>query len=255
MAKSWLPKKELTIPLLELLAGQMATYLAQNIKEVLEGFRVRTVYGWLDTSVTLHWIHGNRKCKQLVRNWVRNIQVKQINCRHVPTEENPRDSQMCGVGEEMLTDWELFGGRDQAGYHNHRTGHQTLQQNPLKESKAEEVKQMSKLFAIVAEKTEKSDTFSELLNKHKQWHVLQVGARIVRFLHNMTTAQKQSCCTPYNWRHKEIDYILDQVSPTSSTFKWETFYSLICKEIKREYKRNQDISLSFCLTPCPSLAS
>lgn len=126
MAKSWLPKKELTIPLLELLAGQMATYLAQNIKEVLEGFRVRTVYGWLDTSVTLHWIHGNRKCKQLVRNWVRNIQVKQINCRHVPTEENPRDSQMCGVGEEMLTDWELFGGRDQAGYHNHRTGHKTL---------------------------------------------------------------------------------------------------------------------------------
>lgn len=88
--------------------------------------RVRTVYGWLDTSVTLHWIHGNRKCKQLVRNWVRNVQVKQINCRHVPTEENPRDSQMCGVGEEMLTDWELFGGRDQAGYHNHRTGHQTL---------------------------------------------------------------------------------------------------------------------------------
>ena len=114
---------------------------------------------------------------------------------------------------------------------------------------------MSKLFAIVAEKTEKSDTFSELLNKHKQWHVLQVGARIVRFLHNMTTAQKQSCCTPYNWRNKEIDYILDQVSPTSSTFKWETFYSLMCKEIKREYKRNEDISLSFCLTPCPSLAS
>ena len=73
MAKSGLPKKELTI-------------------------------GWLDTSVTLHWIHGNRKCKQLVRYWVRNIQVKQINCRHVPTEENPRDSQMCGVGEEMLTD-------------------------------------------------------------------------------------------------------------------------------------------------------
>lgn len=73
MAKSWLPKKELTI-------------------------------GWLDTSVTLHWIHGNRKCKQLVRYWVRNIQVKQINCRHVPIEENPRDSQMCGVGEEMLTD-------------------------------------------------------------------------------------------------------------------------------------------------------
>ena len=95
MAKSGLTKKELTI-------------------------------GWLDTSVTLHWIHGNRKCKQLVRYWVRNIQVKQINCRHVPTEENPRESQMCGVGEEMLTDRELFGGRDQADYHNHRTGHQTL---------------------------------------------------------------------------------------------------------------------------------
>lgn len=55
---------------------------------------------------------------------------------------------------------------------------------------------MSKLFAIVAENTEKSDTFSELLNKHKQWHVLQVGARIVRFLHNMTTAQIQRVVAP-----------------------------------------------------------
>lgn len=55
---------------------------------------------------------------------------------------------------------------------------------------------MSKLFFIVAEKTEKSDTFSELLNKHKQWHVLQVGARIVRFLHNTTTAQKQRVVAP-----------------------------------------------------------
>lgn len=71
-----------------------------------------------------------------------------------------------------------------------------MKQNPLKESKAEEVKQMSKLFGIVAEKTEKSDTFSELLNKHKQWHVLQVGARIVRFLQNMTTAQKQRVLAP-----------------------------------------------------------
>lgn len=79
--------------------------------------------GYLSNTALDPW---KQKCKQLVRNWVRNIQVKQINCRHVPTEENPRDSQMCGVGEEMLTDWELFGGRDQAGYHNHRTGHQTL---------------------------------------------------------------------------------------------------------------------------------
>lgn len=73
---------------------------------------------------------------------------------------------------------------------------------------------MSKLFAIVAEKTEKSDTFSELLDKHKQWHVLQVGARIVRFLHNMTTAQKQRAVAPLTT--EEIDYILDQVSPKSS---------------------------------------
>ena len=55
-AKSGLSKKGLTIPHLELVSGHMATNLVYNVEEALEGFPVRKVYGWLDSTVALHWI-------------------------------------------------------------------------------------------------------------------------------------------------------------------------------------------------------
>ena len=88
-AKSRLSKKRLTIPRLELVSGHMATDLVYNVKEALEGFPVRKVYGWLDSTVALHWIRGNGEYKQFVGNRVKKIQEKQITWRHVPTEENP----------------------------------------------------------------------------------------------------------------------------------------------------------------------
>ena len=57
-AKSRLSKKGLTIPRLELVSGHMATNLVYNVNEALEGFPVRKVYGWLDSTVALHWIRG-----------------------------------------------------------------------------------------------------------------------------------------------------------------------------------------------------
>ena len=49
-----LAKKGLTTPRLELVAGHMATNLVDNVKEALQGFPIRSVYGWLDSSVALH---------------------------------------------------------------------------------------------------------------------------------------------------------------------------------------------------------
>ena len=37
----------------------MAANLVQNMKEVLKGFPAKSVYGWLDSTVALHWIRGN----------------------------------------------------------------------------------------------------------------------------------------------------------------------------------------------------
>ena len=53
-SKSRLAKKSLTIPKLELVAGHMATNLKDKLKEALQGFPIRSAYGWLESSVAQH---------------------------------------------------------------------------------------------------------------------------------------------------------------------------------------------------------
>ena len=62
-SKSRLAKKSLTIPKLELVAGHVATNLVDKLKEALQGFPMRSAYGWLDSSVALHWIKGGGNYK------------------------------------------------------------------------------------------------------------------------------------------------------------------------------------------------
>ena len=74
--KARLAKQGLTIPRLELVACHMATNLANNVKEALEGYPVDQVYCWSDSTVALHWIGGEGDYKQFVHNRVRKIQDK-----------------------------------------------------------------------------------------------------------------------------------------------------------------------------------
>ena len=53
-AKSRLVKKGLTIPRLDLVSAHIAANLAENVKNTLEGQPVRSVHGWLDSTVALH---------------------------------------------------------------------------------------------------------------------------------------------------------------------------------------------------------
>ena len=95
------PSLWLTIPRLEQMAGRVAANLVQNVKEVLKGFPVRSVYGLWHSSIGMEpwkWRH-----KQFVGNRVRKIQEKQINWRHVPTEENPADVGSRGGDVSRLT--------------------------------------------------------------------------------------------------------------------------------------------------------
>jgi hypothetical protein len=48
----------------------MSSNLLHNVKEAMMGFLVTNVYGWLDSTVALHWINGNGDYKQFVRNQV-----------------------------------------------------------------------------------------------------------------------------------------------------------------------------------------
>ena len=50
-AKSRLAKKGLTIPRLELVSAHMASNLVANVKDALQDHSIRSVYGWLDSTV------------------------------------------------------------------------------------------------------------------------------------------------------------------------------------------------------------
>ena len=66
--KSRLAKKNLTIPRLELVAAHMAANLVENVRAAIEGYPVNSVYGWIDSTVALHWISGGGTYKQFVAN-------------------------------------------------------------------------------------------------------------------------------------------------------------------------------------------
>ena len=122
-AKSRLAKKGLTIPRLELVSALMPANLAENVKNALEGHPVRSVHGWLDNTVALHWIRGGGSAyKQFVANRVNKIREKEyIQWRQVGTDQNPADigsrgcqadklSELWFKGPEWLTECDLWPG-------------------------------------------------------------------------------------------------------------------------------------------------
>ena len=170
-AKSWLSKKGLTIPHLELVSGHMATNLVYNIKEALEGFPARKVYGWLDSTVALHWIRGNGEYKQFVGNRVRKIQETQITWRHIPTEENPAGSRGGEVSNLTTLWW-----RGPSWLSQPQDWPPDLVTASTQETEAKEVKQMREVFALAVEKTNKANALDKLLEKQELWRMLRVGA-------------------------------------------------------------------------------
>ena len=90
--KARLAKIGLTIPRPELVAAHMAANLVDNVRNALEGCAVRSVYGWTDSMVALHWIAGKGNYKQLVSNRVAQINAKDyIQWSHVNSGQNPAD--------------------------------------------------------------------------------------------------------------------------------------------------------------------
>ena len=93
-AKARLAKKDLTTPRLELVSAHMAAnlHVVTNVRNALKDLPEPIVYGWLDSTVALHWILGNGQYRQFVANRVRKIREHpEIRWRHVPTFDNPAD--------------------------------------------------------------------------------------------------------------------------------------------------------------------
>ena len=178
-AKSRLAKKGLTIPRLELVSAHMAANLAENVKNALEGRPVRSVHGWLDSTVALHWIRGEGSAyKQFVANRVNKIREKEyIHWRHVGTDQNPADIGSRGCQADKLRELWLMGPKWLT--EPDRWPAEVFTE-PSKETEAE-AKLAKEIFATA---TETKDDFDEVLEKNSFWKTVQVTAWIRRFLNN-----------------------------------------------------------------------
>ena len=89
-SKSRLSKKDITIPRLELIATHMAANLATKIKAALKDLNIRSVTGWTDSTVVLHWLRDQGSYKVFVENRVKKILSHEfIEWKYVSTKQNP----------------------------------------------------------------------------------------------------------------------------------------------------------------------
>ena len=178
-AKARLAKQGLTIPRLELVACHMATNLANNVKEALEGYPVVQVYCWSDSTVALHWIRGEGDYKQFVHNRVRKIQDKNwITWRHVPTKENPAD--LGSRGGPVAQDDDLWW-RGPKWLSDPSAWPVDITTTATAEALAE-AKTVREIFKLANE--QEVEGIDAVLNKYGLWRVLRIGGWMARFIHN-----------------------------------------------------------------------
>ena len=156
----------------------MSSNLVHNVKEALTGFPVTNVYGWLDSTVALHWISGNGDYKQFVRNRVNKIQEKQyIQWRHVPTAENPADVGSRGGSIDQLSELWWNG---PSWLQKPKSWPQNIITSPTLESESE-----AKIVREVrATAVEEADELDEIMEKFSYWKAIRITAWVARFLCN-----------------------------------------------------------------------
>eukprot|EP00112_Aurelia_sp_Birch-Aquarium-sp1_P007313 Seg1796.10 transcript_id=Seg1796.10/GoldUCD/mRNA.D3Y31 product="hypothetical protein" protein_id=Seg1796.10/GoldUCD/D3Y31 len=177
-AKARLAKKNMSLPRLELISAHMAANLVENVKDALQGFPIGNVYGWLDSTVALHWIKGNGNYKQFVANRVKLIREKNyIVWRHVRTDENPADIGSRGEKASKLSETWFKGPK---WLSERSCWPEELQIERSTESEAE-AKLVKEVLAVSVESTDQIDN---LISKFNFWKTIRVTAFCQRFIRN-----------------------------------------------------------------------
>lgn len=180
-AKARLAKKELSIPRLELVSGQMAASLLDNVKKVLKRFPVQDCYGWLDSTVALHWINGEGSYKQFVRNRVKQIKEKgYINWRHVGTKDNPADIGSRGCGGDYIPKKWLNG---PPWLSNPSDWPPEITTKATDETNAELKRDQRAVLNCALE--DHADAMDCVLEKFSYWKAMRISAWIARYLFNL----------------------------------------------------------------------
>ena len=198
-AKARLVKQGLTIPRLELISGHMAVNLIANVAKALEGFPVKQMHCWLDSSVALHWIRGAGEYKQFVGNRVRKIQEHgDVTWRHVGTLENPADLGSRSGSVENKELW--WRGPEWLG--NPERWPPDIVTSATRESQAE-AKATRQIFAVAIAAT---DELNALLEKCSHWRTLRVCAWVARFARNSRSPKARRTMGPL-LRRKSINKV------------------------------------------------
>lgn len=178
-AKSRLSKKGLSIPRLELVSGHMSANLLDNVKGVLQDSPVRNTYGWLDSTVALHWIRGKGEYRQFVHNRVRKIQERSdIQWRHVRTDHNPADLGSRGGKVDQTSELWWNG----PSWLSHpQDWPQDITTSTSKETE-EEAKIVREVLAVTV--PQENDQLDEVIQKCEFRKVIRITAWITRFIRN-----------------------------------------------------------------------
>ena len=188
-AKSRLAKKGLTIPGLELVGAHMALNLLVNVRNALDNVSTPQLYGWIDSTVALHWIKGNGQYKQFVANRVAKIQLhQQIQWRHVPSSDNPADLASRGGPVQSSTLWQR--GPEWLQTKRSWPENRVTQASPASEKEAKITREILNVAKIGPE----SDEFDDLLKRVSLRRALRVGVWIRRFAYNCRS--KTKTCGP-----------------------------------------------------------
>ena len=121
-AKSRISKRGCSIPRLELISGHIVANALTNVKLELEGQPVMEIYGWLDSSVALHWIlNDNRKWKHFV-SIVSKKSINEVGLSGV-TDQPIRTQLILEVEELKLEKFHKYGSTVQHGLPKRMSGH------------------------------------------------------------------------------------------------------------------------------------
>lgn len=104
------PKKNTSLPRLELCATHLLSKLMHKVKSCLADFDIK-VFGWSDSTAVLGWLNGEpSRWKAFVANRV--IQVTEVlppeSWRYVKSQENPADCASRGITTEQLQQHPLW---------------------------------------------------------------------------------------------------------------------------------------------------
>ena len=198
----------------------MAANIATNIKAALKDLNIRSVIGWIDSTVVLHWLRDQGSYKVFIENRVKKISSHEIiEWKYVSTKQSPADIGSRGSPISKLGDlwW-----KDPTWLSNISLWPRQPTIGPTTESQVE----CKAIKEIMTTTIEKSDIFNNLLEKHELYKFLRITAWIARFLNNCQKTKRSGPLKTDKTEHQNKFWIKREQHRVKDT---ETFK--ISKEI------------------------